>query len=156
MEENNMLTEQQKQEVLIKNYDKINKDNIPIKKLRFPMCEGVHQKITLISNESGRFKNIAFVKDIENTINGNIADDLLDLFPQFFSVIKQNGVLVSKGKSNKMQDTIRNEVIAELKNNFKLIPIEKKPTKRTEPNKKGIDSPQVKESKVTNKYQKVE
>ncbi len=151
----NMLTDKQSEEILLKNYNKINRDGIPMKSARFKMEEGVHQKVTLVSNVSGLFKNIAFIKGVENTINGNIADDLLDLFPTHFSVIKINGVLVSKGKEDKFKNMIRQEIIDELKDNYKLTPIVKD-TKRTEHDKKEVSKPIKEITKQTNKYTKVE
>ena len=91
------LSDKDKEDILIKNYNKTLSDGVPLKKLRFKMREGIQQKITLISSNTGLYKQIVFVKGVENTINGNIADDLLDLFPGTFSVIKINGKLVEKG-----------------------------------------------------------
>ncbi len=148
MTQENVMTEQDKQDTLIKNYDKSNNLNVPIKRCRFPLQDGIQQKITLVSNVTGRFKNIYFVKGIENTINGAIADDLLDRFPEMFSVYKINGRLVSKGKENSEKERIKLELMEELKREFDIKPKETKDTKRDR-----VDS--VK-SNSKSKYQKIE
>ena len=147
MEQNFEMTEQEKQDIVIQNYDKANNLGVPIKRCRFPLQDGIQQKVTLISNVTGRFKNIYFVKGIENTINGAIADDILDRYPDMFSVIKVNGRLFAKGKDNKLKDELKESIMEELKKEFKLVPIDLPETKRDR-----VDSKPSKE----NKYQKVE
>lgn len=142
-------------ENLLTNYDKSNNLHVPIKRSRFPLRDGIQQKITLASNRTGIFKNITFVKGVENTINGTIADDLLDRFPGYFSVIKQNGRVIEKGKENSMKEDIKMELMNELRENYNITPIAKKASPRDRPaekellkDKKGVDAP-------SSKYQKV-
>ena len=140
MTEKNMISENEKQDLIIKNYDKNNNLNIPIKRCRFPIQDGIQQKITLMSRVTGRFKNIYFVKGVENTINGAIADDLLDIFPDMFKIYKVNGRLVSDGKNNETKTKIKQEVLEELKKEFNIIPKKSKNTKRTRLEEKKISS----------------
>ncbi len=87
----------------------------------FPPLHGVPQKVTLKSNVTGVFKQIAFVDGVENEINGNIADDLLIKYPNTFTIIKVNGKLYTKDQNN-FKDIIKKELLSELKNNFDIIP----------------------------------
>ena len=87
----------------------------------FPPLHGVPQKVTLKSNVTGVFKQIAFVDGVENEINGNIADDLLIKYPSTFTIIKVNGKLYTKDQNN-FKDIIKKELLSELKNNFDIIP----------------------------------
>ena len=87
----------------------------------FPPIHGVPQKVTLKSNVTGVFKQIAFVEGLENEINGNIADDLLIRYPGIFTIIKVNGKLYTKDQNN-FKDIIKKELLSELKNNFDIIP----------------------------------
>lgn len=87
----------------------------------FPPLHGVPQKVTLKSNVTGVFKQIAFVDGVENEINGNIADDLLIKYPSTFTIIKVNGKLYTKDQNN-FKDIVKKELLAELKNNFDIIP----------------------------------
>lgn len=87
----------------------------------FPPIQGVPQKVTLKSNVTGVFKQIAFVDGVENEINGNIADDLLIRYPNTFTIIKVNGKLYTKDQNN-FKDIVKKELLAELKNNFDIIP----------------------------------
>jgi hypothetical protein len=87
----------------------------------FPPLYGVPQKVTLKSNVTGVFKQIAFVDGVENEINGNIADDLLIKYPSTFTIIKVNGKLYTKDQNN-FKDIIKKELLSELKNNFDIIP----------------------------------
>lgn len=87
----------------------------------FPPLHGVPQKVTLKSNVTGIFKQIAFVDGVENEINGNIADDLLIKYPSTFTIIKVNGKLYTKDQNN-FKDIIKKELLSELKNNFDIIP----------------------------------
>lgn len=87
----------------------------------FPPIQGVPQKVTLKSNVTGVFKQIAFVDGVENEINGNIADDLLIRYPNTFTIVKVNGKLYTKDQNN-FKDIVKKELLAELKNNFDIIP----------------------------------
>lgn len=87
----------------------------------FPPIHGVPQKVTLKSNVTGVFKQIAFVDGVENEINGNIADDLLIRYPNTFTIVKVNGAIYTKDQNN-FKDIVKKELLAELKNNFDIIP----------------------------------
>ncbi|HNV62237.1 MAG TPA: hypothetical protein PKN54_04730 [Candidatus Cloacimonas acidaminovorans] len=87
----------------------------------FPPLHGVPQKVTLKSNVTGVFKQIAFVDGVENEINGNIADDLLIRYPNTFTIVKVNGATYTKDQNN-FKDIVKKELLAELKNNFDIIP----------------------------------
>jgi len=140
------------QDILIKNYDSSNSLGVPIARTRFPLRDGIQQKITLMSSVTGRFKNIYFVKGIENTINGAIADDLLNTHAGLFSVIKINGKLVEKGKENDARDKLKAEIMNELKDNYNITPIEKNKSKRDRPDEQVLSK---KVSSSSNKYEKV-
>ena len=140
------------QDILIKNYDSSNSLGVPIARTRFPLRDGIQQKITLMSSVTGRFKNIYFVKGIENTINGAIADDLLNTHAGLFSVIKINGKLVEKGKENDARDKLKAEIMNELKDNYNVTPIEKNKSKRDRPDEQVLSK---KVSSSSNKYEKV-
>lgn len=144
-----MITENEKQEMVIKNYDKTNNLKVPIKRSRFPLQDGSQQKVTLMSKVTGRFKNIYFVKGVENTINGNVADDLLDRFPDMFKLYKLNGKLISQGKEDSTKAKIKNELLDELKTEFDIKPKNSKATKRSRPE-------ETKLSKSKSKYTKVQ
>ena len=145
MNENTTMTEKDKQDIVFKNYDKLNNLNIPIKRRRFPLRDGIQQKITLISRVTGRFKNIYFVKGVENTINGSIADDLLDSFPDMFKIYKINGKLAEKGKEDDAKLKIKHEILEDLKEEFDIVPKKTKATKRSRPEEKKL----YKKSKYT-------
>lgn len=87
----------------------------------FPPKFGVPQKVTLKSNVTGVFKQIAFVAGLENEVNGSIADDLLAMYPDIFTVIKVNGKIYIKDQNN-FKDIIKSELLSELKNNFDITP----------------------------------
>ena len=139
------MTTKDKQEIVFKNYDKINNLNIPIKRSRFPLVDGIQQKVTLISRVTGRFKNIYFVKGVENTINGAVADDLLDSFPDMFKIYKVNGLLAAKGKEDKAKSQIKKDILEDLKEEFDIVPKKTKATKRSRPEEKKL----YKKSKYT-------
>ena len=145
MNDNTTMTEKEKQDIIFKNYDKLNNLNVPIKKSRFPLIDGIQQKVTLISRVTGRFKNIYFVKGVENTINGAIADDLLDSFPDMFKIYKVNGKLADKGKEYETKLKIKQDILEDLKEEFDIIPKKTKSTKRSRPEEKKL----YKKSKYT-------
>lgn len=153
------MNQVEKENLLIKNYDRVNNLGVPIKHNRYPLRDGIQQKITLMSNVTGIFKNITFMKGIENTVNGSVANDLLDLYPSYFSVIKENGIVVKKGKENQLKDELKRELINELKENYKLVPIDKKDTKRDRVPEQELYNKATKEEhpepKTESKYQKV-
>lgn len=95
--------------------------NIDRKVRLFPPKFGVPQKVTLKSNVTGIFKQITFVAGLENEVNGSIADDLLAMYPDIFTIIKVNGKIYIKDQNN-FKDIIKRELLSELKNNFDIIP----------------------------------
>jgi hypothetical protein len=116
-----MLTYEDKQKILTTHVRNSNMD-VPFKKCRFPMIDGIQQKITLISSLTGTFMNIGFVQGVNNTINGNIADALMDAYPDVFKVIKVNGVLVEQGKKMTEREQIKEELLDSLKKEFEIVP----------------------------------
>ena len=114
---------------------------------RFPPKFGVPQKVTLISNTTGIFKQISFVSGLENTVNGSIADDLLDMYPDKFRVIKVNGVPYIKD-SNTLKEQIAKDVLAQLKENFDIVP------KKTENKRDRLDEAKLTAAKEESPYSK--
>jgi len=144
--------EKETQDTLVKNYDNANSLGVPIARTRFPLRDGIQQKITLMSSVTGRFKNIYFVKGVDNTINGAVADDLLNNHAGLFSIMKINGRLVEKGKEDNAKIKLKAEIMKELKDNYNITPIDKKNTKRSRPEEKIISK---KAKMSSNKYEKI-
>ena len=96
--------------------------DVPMRTQRFPVIDGIQCKITLKSKVTGQFMNIGFVAGFENTINGNIADALLNDYPDQFDVIKFNGKRVAEGNKETERSRIKAEVLAELRKDFEIKP----------------------------------
>jgi len=109
---------------------KKNNFNIPMRECRFPLLEGLQQSVTLKSNVTGYFMNIYFTDGVDNTINGNIADRLLDDYPEIFKIIKVNGIEVSQGKQDSQINILKQEIIRQIKEDYDLVIKDKKPIKR--------------------------
>lgn len=142
-------------------YNARNSMGVPLKRSRFPLEEGVQAKVTLISNLDGLFKNIAFVSGSENTINGSIADDLLDMYPEIFTVTKVNGLPYGM-KDKSEANAIAKDVIERLKEDFDLIPKKKDNSRARVEEAKLLAEKEVKEEPkeeikpdTKSKYQKV-
>lgn len=114
-----MLNYEQKANILSSSVSKSGM-GVTMKRCRFPMIGKVQQKITLVSNVDGMFMNIGFVSGIENTIHGNIADALLDRFPDVFEVVKINGrKFANQIKDEK--DKLKSEILSEIQKDFELV-----------------------------------
>lgn len=136
-------------------YNAKNGMGVPLKKTRFPLEEGVQSKVTLISNVDGYFKNIAFVSGVENTINGSVADDLLDMYPEIFTVTKVNG-LPYGAKDKSELNAITESIISKLKQDFDLVPKKKDNARaRVEEAKMILEKEELKDTDTKSKYQKV-
>ena len=103
--------------------------NVRRKAFRFPPLDGIQQKITLKSNKTGTWLNVGFIAGVENTLSGNIADELLDVYPDIFSLIKVNGRLVKDGVAEKNRADIKSSIMEELREEYELKP-KTKETKR--------------------------
>ena len=138
------------------NYNGIRLD-VQKRALRFPNIGGIHQKITLHSNVTAEFMNIGFMAGVDNTIHGNIADDLLDKFPDVFSIIKVNGKVVKQGEKNQERDILKQQLIAELREEFELKPKEKKDSSRARAAQSDIaagKAPSSTKTDISNEVQK--
>lgn len=126
-----MLTNEQKSTILNSSV-KASGMKVPFATQRFPMIDGVQQKVTLIASVSDTFYNIGFAAGVENTINGNIADKLLTEYPNVFKLYKLNGRLVDAGAKESKESKLKSEIIAQLKEDFDFVPKkDSKPTNRS-------------------------
>jgi len=154
------MYEQEKDKILESNISKsTNLDgsrmNVPRRSIRFPPIGGVQQKVTLISNKTGTFMNIGFMKDVENKISGNIADALLDMYPGIFKVVKLNGRLIKDGVVDKNKSDLKEEIMKELREEYEIKPKEAKPTKRSRVEETQISNGQSpSKSKLKNSFSK--
>ena len=113
-----------KQEILERNIKRSGLSGITARTMRFPLREGVQQLVTLTSKEDGRYMNIGFVAGVENSINGYIADRLLDDFPGNFTITMVNGAVFKGNNKETERDTLKKEIMNELKDSFELVPKE--------------------------------
>jgi len=113
--------------------------NIAFKRMRFPVIDGIQTKVTLKSNVTGTFMNIGFMKDVDNTLNGNIADALLNSYSDIFRLIKVAGKTVSEGTNESNRSVLKKELIEELKEEFEM-----------KPRKTGGKRDRVAETQITN------
>jgi len=104
---------------------------VPMVRQRFPMTDGIQQKVTLKSKITDTFMNIGFMAGIENTINGNVADRLLDDYGDIFEVIKVNNIPVMKGAKDNEKSKLVDEVLSKLKEQYDFVPKDQKPSGRS-------------------------
>lgn len=128
------------------------KMNVPRKGFRFPVYDGMQQKVTLKSNKTGTYANIGFMAGMDNTINGNIADYLLDAYPDVFKVHKVNGRIISQGVKDKEREALKAELLAELKEDFEIKVKDKKPSSRDRTAHKDIADGKEPAAKTENKF----
>ncbi len=121
-----------KQEILNASIKSSGMGDVPIRVQRFPaLADGhVHRLVTLISKETGQFYNMSFIKGIENTVSGHVADRLLDDFPDRFHVVKVDGKKVSMGKQFEYEDQLMDKFMERIKEDYELVPKDKKDVKR--------------------------
>lgn len=123
---------------------------VPFKKVRFPPMGGIQQQVTLVSNADFPYDpkiknargvmNIGFAMGKENTINGNIADAILNnpAYSRFFKVVKLNDELYKDGladsKEAEMAKRIMEQTMAQLEEKYDLVPKKiKEQTERARP-----------------------
>jgi len=130
-----MLDYKQKTAILEGSVGKNSMGGVPVKRCRFPMVDGVQSKVTVSSNVDGMFMNIGFVKDLDNTINGNVADALMDRYPGMFDVRRVNGHKIQNQIVDE-KDKLKSEILDEIQKDFELVKkkskvkSDAKPTKR--------------------------
>lgn len=133
-----MLSQSDRNEIIKSSISKSNME-VPVRMSRFPPMDGMQQKVTLVSSISSMFYNIGFIAGIENTINGNIADELLNIYPDIFKIIKVNGKLIMHGTKEKNESDLKSSIIAQLREDFDLVP-KKDNTKRSRPEEEQLVS----------------
>jgi len=124
------MNENLKNTILENNISKSRSNNgvsmqVPMRKMRFPVIGGIQKKVTLKSKVTGEFMHIGFMAGIENTIHGNIADALLDNYPDIFDIIKINGKRRQQGKVEVENQMLMDSMINKLKEDYTLVPKKK-------------------------------
>lgn len=145
----NPITQQEKTNVLQSNVNATSM-GVPFAKFRFPPIDGIQQKVTLVCNKDAQLMNIGFKKDAHNTINGNIANKLLDLYPSFFKVMKVNGKPYMQGIENIKENEMLERFMSKLKEQYDIVPkknVANKVTKRDRPSEPKSTGSKSKSSK---------
>jgi hypothetical protein len=149
-------------EVLNTMYGAKGNREIALHQPRFPMEMGVLPNVTLVSKVDGYFMNIYFETGKDNTILGNVADRLLDMYPEQFMIKAVNGVPYT-GTGASQFEALSNSIISKLQEQYDLVPKQKKETARERAVQDKIVAVETSENKKTEyptvedkpKYQKV-
>ncbi len=157
------VTTQEKQNVVASNVKQSvniggSRMDVPYALFKFPPIDGIQQKVTLKSNKTGEFMNIGFEEGVDNTIAGNMADKLIESFPNTFDVIKVNGQPYMKGADNIKEKEMFGRFMGQLQEQYDLVPKKKpdvKESKRDRPEEKAtVEGTSSKDSKIKNSFTK--
>jgi hypothetical protein len=116
------LNNEEVNDVIINKIQSTKFKDIEPRKKRFPLKDGVERLVTLVSNIDGNFFNIGFEKGKPNTIYGNIADRILDNYPNNFVTTHIDGEEQHDVTSKDFKTKLKEELKSELLKDFDMIP----------------------------------
>ena len=118
-----VLTEQEKKRLISTRVDLLGLGVGTARDL-FPPIDGIEQKVKLRAKKEGEYYHIPFFKsnNLENVIYGNIANKLLQDFPNMFDIIEVNGRPHSKGAEDIKEMETMEKIMNLIQQKYDLVP----------------------------------